>query len=201
MLKSDRDKDLTQEFQKILNKRGIIGLFGEIDNELSMGVVAALTKLDSGKNSTITMLINSPGGDPAAGIAILDTMDAIRSKIHTVILGEACSMAAVISVCGDKRSITKHSYWMAHAGSEEVEYIKTRDLKDRAQFIYRLDKILDNTVIGHTKLTKRDIEKMKNGELYMNAWECIEKGICDSIIMKSFRYPRRIVKRKKMKRR
>lgn len=183
----DKERENFQEFQKILNNKGLIGIFGEIDDELSMGVVAALTKLDRGRNNTIIMLINSPGGYIPDAIAIIDVMKGIRSKIHTVIVGEACSMAGVISVCGDKRSITEHSYWMAHPTTDYIEdYIKF--IKDRTRYLDMLETKLENIFKKKTKLIKKDYEKMRNGELWLDAWQCIDKGICDNLITK-YIYP------------
>ena len=48
------------------------------------------------------MYINSPGGEVSAGLAILDTMNHIKSPITTICMGMAMSFGAVLLSAGAK---------------------------------------------------------------------------------------------------
>jgi len=164
----------------VLDKQRIITLFGEIDEELSKKAIKELIKLDSIDSSPITLIINSPGGDCTEGLAIIDTMKMMRNVIYTVITGMSASMAGIISVCGDVRLITPNAFWMAHplAGGS---YDYKQHVIDYVDFIKRLDTKLQDILLNHTKLTKRDVQKFTHGELWLDAEQCIEKGVCDEI--------------------
>lgn len=165
----------------ILDKRRIISLIGEIDEELSKKAIKELIKLDYLSNKPITLLINSPGGDCTEGLAIIDAMKMCSSPIYTIVTGMCASMAGIISVCGDIRAITKNAFWMAHPMAGGT-YDYKQHLIDYVDFIKVLDIKMDAILLTHTKLTKKDVEKFRHGQLWLDSKQCIEKGVCDKII-------------------
>ena len=48
------------------------------------------------------MYIKSEGGSVNAGLAIIDTMNLIKSDVSTICLGRAASMGAVLLINGTK---------------------------------------------------------------------------------------------------
>jgi ATP-dependent protease ClpP protease subunit len=62
----------------------------------------------------IELYINSNGGDLAPGVAVIDAINDCPHKVHTIITGKACSAAAIISICGKQRSMTRNSCVMFH---------------------------------------------------------------------------------------
>lgn len=78
-------------FSKNLESR-IIHLVGEINDEMSALITAQLLQLDSENNEDIYIYINSPGGSVSAGLAILDTMNYVKSDVATICIGRAASM-------------------------------------------------------------------------------------------------------------
>lgn len=101
---------------KLLNER-IVHVAGPIDDSMATSVVAQLLYLEhKSAQKPIHMYINSPGGAVTAGFAILDTMNYIRSPVHTVCLGQAASMASLLLTCGapGNRIMTPNSTIMTH---------------------------------------------------------------------------------------
>ena len=88
-------------FSKNLESR-IIHLVGEINDEMSALITAQLLQLDSENNEDIYIYINSPGGSVSAGLAILDTMNYVKSDVATICIGRAASMGAVLLSNGAK---------------------------------------------------------------------------------------------------
>ena len=82
-------------------KARVICLNGPIDDSTAAVVVAQLLYLESTDPSQpINMYINSPGGVVTAGLAIYDTMQYVHAPIHTLCLGQACSMASLLLAAG-----------------------------------------------------------------------------------------------------
>ena len=79
-----------------LLKNRIVFLNGEVDDESSYDVITKLLYLDSVNHDDISLYINSPGGSVMAGLAIIDSLEIIKSKVATYCIGSAYSMAAVI---------------------------------------------------------------------------------------------------------
>lgn len=178
-----REERYSEEFYyKILNKNRYILLYDEINNLSSDMVCSKLRAMDYlDKKKTITLEINSPGGMVAYGLAIIDTIHSISAPITTVISGEACSMAAMISIVGAKRYITRNSVWMQHCSSDLVGDYLTH-IKDRTTFLLKLEKKMDAILKNTTKLTPKQMNQIKNGELWLFAEECLQYGIVEKII-------------------
>ena len=68
---------------------------------------------------TIHLYINSPGGSVTAGMSIYDTMQFIKSPIHTTVMGIAASMGSFLAMAGEKgkRAILPHARHMIHQPS------------------------------------------------------------------------------------
>ena len=167
---------------KILNKSRYILLYDVITNcsaDLVVSKIKAMNILDNKK--PIIIELNSPGGEVSCGFAIINAMEQSKAPIHTIISGQVCSMSALISVVGKKRSIYYNSYWMNHPLSEgQADYLQF--IKDRTKFLIHLDSMTDNLLKKYTKLTKADLHKISTGELWLSADECLKKGIVDSIL-------------------
>lgn len=176
------DRYSEEYYFKILNKNRVILLFDEINNvtsDILVSKIKTMNFLDPKKE--ITIEINSPGGDVSCGFSIINAIESSKAPIHTIITGQACSMGAMISIVGDKRSMYYNAYWMNHPLSEgQMDYLQF--IKDRTKFLIHLDSMTENLLKTYTKLTKRDLVKISTGELWLAAKECLEKGVVDKII-------------------
>ena len=111
---ADKKDRYNEEFYyKILNQHRYILLYDEISNCSADMVCSKLRAMNYlNKTEPITLEINSPGGFVTYGLSIIDTIISIDAPIHTIVSGEACSMAAMISIVGTKRFITPNGFWM-----------------------------------------------------------------------------------------
>jgi len=168
---------------KILNKERYILLYSPIVDDVSDILVTKIKSMNFLNNKNpITIEINSPGGDISAGFSIINAIEQSQAPIHTIISGHCCSISALISITGKKRSIYYNSYWMNHPLSEGSGGDYLQFIKDRTRFLIHLDKMTETLLKKYTKLTKFDIKKIENGELWLSAEECKIKGIVDLIL-------------------
>ena len=104
VIKKTTDGERAMDIASRLLDDNIILLTGEINDMMAEVVIAQLLYLDSlGKEEPVHIYINSPGGSVTAGLAILDTMRLVKSKIYTYCIGLAASMGAVLLSSGDRR--------------------------------------------------------------------------------------------------
>jgi ATP-dependent Clp protease protease subunit len=76
---------------------------GQVEDQMATSIVAQLLFLDAQDSSKdITMYVNTPGGSVTAGLAIVDTMNLIKSPVSTVVMGMAASMGTIIASSGTK---------------------------------------------------------------------------------------------------
>jgi ATP-dependent Clp protease protease subunit len=176
------DKYNDEYYLRILNKERHIILYNVIEPcsaEMVVTKIKAMNIID--KKQPIILEINSPGGDVSCGFSIINAMEQSSAPITTIISGHACSMAALISVMGKHRQIYYNSYWMNHPLSEgHADYLNF--IKDRTTFLIHLDKMTERILTAHTKLAKKDLQKINTGELWLSADSCLEKGIVDRVI-------------------
>ena len=189
MIRKDEHEDVCKKedrygeefYFKILNKNRYILLYDEINNVSSDIVVSKLRAMDIINHKPIYLEINSPGGSVSDGMSIINAMEHIKSPVYTIISGQVCSMAALVSICGDKRFIYRNSYWMQHSTSDIVgDYIQY--IKDRTKFLCEFEHRTEKILKLHTKLSNNDIMKIRTGELWLSADQCLEKGIVDTVI-------------------
>lgn len=158
-------------------------LYGSVENKTVESLIKKIKALDKLNHNPIKLYINSGGGSVHAGLALIHTMRTVKSKIITVINSYACSMAACISIAGDERHIVENGFWMSHDMSGGIHGDYSGKVEARADFyIKRLWTVLSEHLKKYTELTTRDINQARNKELWLNAEECIDKGIADEIL-------------------
>ncbi|KAI7962148.1 hypothetical protein MJO28_000242 [Puccinia striiformis f. sp. tritici] len=136
-------------FSRLLRER-VIFVGGEINDADANLIVAQLLYLEAESADPIELYINSPGGSVTAGLAIYDTMQYVRSPVHTICIGQACSMGSILLGAGAKgfRKALPNSTIMIHQPSGGSSG-QASDMAIRANEILRLKKRLIDIYAQH----------------------------------------------------
>ena len=171
-------------YSRLLKDRIII-LNGEINDNMANSVVAQLLYLDGISNDNIYLYINSPGGSITAGMAIYDTMNYISSKVSTICIGIAASMAAFILSSGEKgmRYCLSNSEVMIHQPLGGAQGQAT-EIKIAAERILKLKTKINKILSLNTKQNLKKIERDTERDNFMDSEEALKYGIIDEIIKK-----------------
>lgn len=172
-------------YSRLLNER-IIFLGGPIDDNVANVVIAQLLFLDhEDSKKDISLYINSPGGSVTAGLAIIDTMNFIKSNVSTICVGIAASMGALILASGQKgkRFSLPNSEVMIHqvVGGAEGQ---ASDIAINAKHILRTKDILNKILADNTGKKMDQVEKDSDRDYWMTSDEAKKYGIIDEIITK-----------------
>ena len=169
-------------YSRLLKER-IIFLSGEITDEMANTIVSELLYLDSINHNDISLYINSPGGSITSGMAIMDTMNYIKSDVSTICIGMAASMATFLLSCGKKgkRYILPNAEVMIHQPLGGVSGQAT-EIKIAAERILKLKNKLNKILSENTNQTLEKIEIDTDRDYFMNANEAKEYGIIDKIL-------------------
>ena len=158
-------------------------LYGEVKEENMEKLVKSLFVLDAiNDKKPIYLYINSPGGSVSDGFSLINTIKMIKSPVVTVITGEACSMGGLISIVGKQRLMTKNTFWMGHDMRGGIWGDYSGKIEHRAEFIKKCWKMIENHLRQYTKLTEKELETLRNGELWLTPEESLKKGIIDKIL-------------------
>lgn len=169
-------------FSRLLKNR-IILLSGEINDNTSDSIVAQLLYLDSLNHEDISLYINSPGGSITSGMAIYDTMNFVKSKVSTICIGMAASMAAFLLSSGEKgkRFILPNAEVMIHQPLGGAQGQAT-EIKIAAEHILKVKKRMNTILAANTGQDIETIEKDTERDNFMDSKEALDYGIVDQII-------------------
>jgi ATP-dependent Clp protease protease subunit len=174
-------------YSRLLRDR-ILMLDGEVNSHSASLIVAQLLFLESeNPEKDIYVYVNSPGGEVTAGMAIYDTMNFVRCDIHTIVMGQACSMGSLLAQAGapGKRSILPHARHMIHQPSGGAQGQAT-DIQIQAQEILKMKEYLTNIYVNHNTAGKTyeqlaaDMER----DFFMSAEQAVAYGLADQVIDK-----------------
>ena len=171
-------------YSRLLKDR-IIFLGGEVNDDSANLIISQLLFLDSEGTDEIFIYINSGGGSITDGLAIIDTMQMIKAPVHTVCVGQAASMAAVILACGEKgmRSALPHSRILIHQPWSGMQGQVT-DLELATREVQTLRDILYDIMSERTGKTIDQIKTDCDRDYIMRPEEAIKYGLIDSILRK-----------------
>ena len=170
-------------FSRLLQDR-IILLTGEINDNVSSIIVSELLYLDSLNSNDINIYISSPGGSIVSGLAIYDTINMISSKVNTIVIGMAASMAAFILASGTgKRKALPNAEIMIHQPYGGMEGVAS-DIDIQAKRLLRTKERIIQLLAIHCKKDVQQIEKDTERDYYMNAKEALDYNLIDEIIEK-----------------
>lgn len=135
--------------------------------------VDALGELDR-----IDLEINSPGGDVASGIRIMNYLRDHDAEVHVKVTGMAASIATVIMLGGDTRTMGVGTSIMTHRASTlMMGFYNQKELKEHAEGIAAIDAAIVDAYVATTGKTVDEInELLDRGDVYMGADEAIEWG-------------------------
>ncbi len=172
-------------FSRLLRDR-VIFLNGGVDDNSANLIVAQMLFLESeNPEQDICFYINSPGGVVTAGMAIYDTMNFIKPDVHTVCIGQACSMGAFLLSSGQKgkRSILPNARVMIHQPLGGAEG-QASDILIRANEIQKIKTKLNTIMASNSGKTVEELELATDRDNFMSAREALEFGLVDEILEK-----------------
>jgi len=173
-------------FSRMLQERVVL-LGTPIDNEVATSIVAQLLFLQhSDPERDIWFYINSPGGIVYDALAIYDTMQFIKSPVHTYGIGVQASAAAFLLGSGEKgkRFILPNATVMIHQPSSGTRG-KVTDMEIDLKEGLRLKKVLNEIMAKNTGQPLKRVEVDMERDFWMSAEEAKKYGVVDEVIKKS----------------
>ena len=170
-----------------LNK-GIVFINGQIDGASAFESVQRLIFLFNEGFSTITVMINSPGGSVTDGFYIHDTMQMLKSQgvtVRTVCCGMCASMGAFLLAAGSKgsRCCLANSEVMIHSVLAGMQG-QASDLKIQFENIFRAKAKYEKLLAEYCDKEPEEIEAATDRDNYMEPYQAIQFGLVDKVIEK-----------------
>ncbi|MBY6158583.1 ATP-dependent Clp protease proteolytic subunit [Pseudooceanicola nitratireducens] len=169
-------------FSRLLKER-IIFVSGPVHDGMSSLIVAQLLHLEAENPSKdISMYINSPGGVVTSGLSIYDTMQYIKPKVGTLVIGQAASMGSLLLAGGEAgmRYALPNAEVMVHQPSGGYRGQAT-DIMIHAKHTERLKERLNRIYVKHTGQDYETVVDALERDNFMTAEEAKDWGLIDEI--------------------
>jgi ATP-dependent Clp protease protease subunit len=170
-------------YSRLLKER-IIFLAGPVHDGVSTLICAQLLFLEAENPSKeISMYINSPGGVVTSGLSIYDTMQYIKPKVSTLVIGQAASMGSLLLAAGEKgmRFSLPNSRIMVHQPSGGFQGQAT-DIMIHAEETLKLKERLNQIYVRHTGQKLKTVVDALERDKFMSPEEAKEWGLIDEIL-------------------
>jgi ATP-dependent Clp protease, protease subunit len=170
-------------YSRLLKDR-IVFLGAPIDDDLANVIVAELLFLESeDPDKDVMMYVNSPGGDVTAGLAIYDTMQALRCPVATYCMGQAASMASLLLASGakGKRHALPNARVMIHQPLAGLHGQAT-DIEIHAREVLRARDTINALYARHTGQPTERIKRDTERDNFMSATEARDYGLVDDVL-------------------
>lgn len=167
---------------KLLSERKIF-IEGEITANTAMEFVKQLLYLNIESEETITVFINSPGGEINSGLLMYDAIVGSKAPVRTICMGKAYSMGAVLFTCAKERFMLPNSELMLHqpllGGSVSGNASSIRSISDS---LLETKRKLNKLIAIHTGKTEKEIDEATGFDHYYSPDEAVDFHLADKII-------------------
>ena len=153
------------------------------DGVTPSGLIDEVKALKLKKGDTLSVRINSPGGDVFDGNTIYNYLRSIKARIAVTIDGLAASAASIIAMAGDTISMPENSFmmihqpWMFTMGNAQVMRKAADDLDIIGEGAIKtyLSRVGDN-------VTRDELVTMLEEETWLDADRAVELGFADEVL-------------------
>lgn len=178
--RGDRIMDV---YSHLLTER-IVYLGTAIDAGVANALIAQLLHLEADSpGREIAMYINCEGGDPAAMLAVYDTMQYVQSPIATTCVGQAIATGAVLLAAGapGRRAALPHARIVLHQPSGQGRGT-IPDLILAADEIVRVRADLEAVLAHHTQQTVETLRRDTDRDRVFTAVAARDYGLIDEVL-------------------
>lgn len=156
-----------------------------IDDETVKQCISLLTTWDrKDPDCDIEIVFDCPGGEVWAGLHLFDFMVHIGKthKLTTTAIGRTASMAAILIQAGNHRRMGANSLMMLHELSASTVG-KSSDMEEQMQLIRKIEKNVIGMIASRSTLTEKSLALLwKKRDVWLDAHECLTKGLIDEIL-------------------
>ena len=170
-------------YSRLLRDR-VIFLNGEVNEAVSALVCAQLLFLEAeNPDKPIHLYINSPGGVITSGLAMYDTMQFIKSPVHTLCMGTARSMGSFLLMAGEPghRMALPNASLHVHQPLGGVQG-QASDIRIHAEEMLRTKDRVTRLYAQHCGRSYEEVERDLDRDRFMTAEEAREWGLIDKVL-------------------
>ena len=178
--RGDRIMDV---YSHLLSER-IVYLGTALDAGVANALIAQLLHLEADSpGREIAMYINCEGGDPAAMLAVYDTMQYVQSPVATTCIGQAVATGAVLLAAGapGRRAALPHARIVLHQPAGQGRGT-IPDLILAADEIVRVRSDLETILAAHSGQSAETLRRDTDRDRVFTAPAARDYGLIDEVL-------------------
>jgi ATP-dependent protease ClpP protease subunit len=126
----------------------------------------------------IYLHLTTDGGSIHAAFSAVDCIQGLSVPVYTVVDGFVASAGTLISLAAKKRYVRPNAYMLIHELRSGV-WGKMSSIEEEVENLKKVMEHIHTFYMKHTKLTKKQLEKILTRDVIWSADECIAKGVAD----------------------
>ncbi|HEX7303891.1 ClpP family protease [Lentzea sp.] len=178
-----RGERVMDVYSHLLSER-IVYLGTGIDSGVANALIAQLLHLEADNPELeINLYINCEGGDPAAMLALYDTMRYIEAPVATTCVGQAVAAGAVLLAAGaeGRRAVLPHARVVLHQPAAQGRGT-IPDLILAADEVVRVRTQLEDILSRHTGRGVEQLRHDTDRDRVFDAPGAVEYGLVDRVL-------------------
>lgn len=179
MARWDKTLAVVEEKNNTINIFDVIGADFMGEGFTAKRMSAALRSIGADKDVVVNL--NSPGGDFFEGATIYNLLAEHKGHVTVNVSGLAASAASVIAMAGDTIKISKVGFLMIHNAWGMIVGNR-HEMTQAAEVFEKFDGTMRDLYAARTGLDVKEVEKLMDGETWLNASDAIEKGFANEVI-------------------
>lgn len=129
---------------------------------------------------TITVRINTPGGDVFDGLAIFNSLKAHGAQIHVKVDGIAASIGSIIAMAGHTITMGQSAFLMIH-NPWAMAIGNAADMREMAATLDKIGGSLADIYASRGAITKEQAQSWMDAETWFTADEAKAAGLADAV--------------------
>ncbi len=139
--------------------------------------------LEKTNTKKVQVNINSPGGDVFDGVAIYNALLDHPAEITTYVSGLAASIASIIAMAGNKRTIAPSGFMMIHS-PWTFALGNADDIEKETNVLRKIESTMADIYAEKTgKSSAKMLQAMKN-ETWYSGQEAVQAGLAEQVLIK-----------------
>ncbi len=173
------------EIELSLLKKGVLLIYGHIDEKLCEKFIGGLHFLESIGSPPVEIRINTKGGSTECTCTMHDSLKLYQGETIGIVIGKAHSGGSMILQACKIRKITKNSNLLIHYGSERLDREVLTNKTKRKKVLKDLSKVATQTedfFLVKCKLNRKKIRKLLEKDCVISPKKALKYGLVDEIV-------------------